>query len=98
MIRNTDEKTDGFRIIRVKLSLEKSILDMRFSKQSILNKEYLLGNIDEGYLISPGDKIRIIIYGDNSLEVKRVTVDRNGNIKYQGFWNIFCRWNDVSKH
>jgi hypothetical protein len=42
-----------------------------FNNNPYLNKEYLLGNIDEGYLISPGDEIRIIIYG-NTLKHKVV--------------------------
>ena len=54
-----------------------------FKNNPYLNKEYLLGNIDEGYLISPGDEMRIITYGDNSLE-QNVTVDRNGNINITG--------------
>ena len=54
-----------------------------FRNNPYLNKEYLLGNIDEGYLISPGDEMRIITYGDNSLE-QNVTVDRNGNINITG--------------
>ena len=31
-----------------------------FNNNPYLDKEYLLGNIDEGYLIAPGDEIRII--------------------------------------
>tara|TARA_X000000950_G_scaffold14462_1_gene15626 strand:+ start:635 stop:3274 length:2640 start_codon:yes stop_codon:yes gene_type:complete len=60
-----------------------------FKNNPYLNKEYLLGNIDEGYLISPGDEIRIIIYGNNSLEVK-VTVDRNGNINIRDYGLFFA--------
>ncbi len=60
-----------------------------FKNNPYLNKEYLLGNIDEGYLISPGDEIRIIAYGDHSLEVK-VTVDRNGNINIQNYGLFFA--------
>ncbi len=60
-----------------------------FKNNPYLNKEYLLGNIDEGYLISPGDEIRIIIYGDNSLEVK-VSVDRNGNINIRDYGLFFA--------
>ena len=62
-----------------------------FKNNPYLNKEYLLGNIDEGYIIAPGDKIRIITYGDNSFE-QNVTVDRNGNININGIWTIFCFW------
>ena len=60
-----------------------------FDNNPYLDKEYLLGNIDEGYLISPGDEIRIITYGDNSLEVK-VKVDRNGNINIPDFGLFFA--------
>ena len=60
-----------------------------FRNNPYLNKEYLLGNIDEGYLIAPGDKIRIITYGDNSFE-QNVTVDRNGNININGFGLFFA--------
>jgi len=60
-----------------------------FDNNPYLNKEYLLGNIDEGYLIAPGDKIRIITYGDNSFE-QNVTVDRNGNINMKGYGLFFA--------
>ncbi len=60
-----------------------------FKNNPYLNKEYLIGNIDEGYLISPGDEIRIIIYGDNSLEVK-VKVDKNGNINIPNYGLFFA--------
>ena len=60
-----------------------------FKNNPYLNKEYLLGNIDEGYLIAPGDKIRIITYGDNSFE-QNVTVDRNGNINIKGYGLFFA--------
>ena len=60
-----------------------------FKNNPYLNKEYLLGNIDEGYLISPGDEIRIITYGDNSLEVV-VTVGRNGNINIRDYGLFFA--------
>lgn len=60
-----------------------------FENNPYLNKEYLLGNIDEGYLISPGDEMRIITYGDNSLE-QNVTVDRNGNINIAGYGLFFA--------
>ncbi len=63
-----------------------------FENNPYLNKEYLLGNIDEGYLIAPGDKIRILTYGDNSFE-QNVTVDRNGNINIQGFGLFFASGN-----
>ena len=54
-----------------------------------MDKEYLLGNIDEGYLIAPGDELRIITYGDNSFE-QNVKVDRNGNINIRGYGLFFA--------
>jgi hypothetical protein len=55
-----------------------------FEANPFLEKEYLLGNIDEEYLISPGDKLRIIVFGINSLELE-ATVDRNGNINIPNY-------------
>ena len=63
-----------------------------FENNPYLNKEYLLGNIDEGYLIAPGDELRIITYGDNSFE-QNVTVDRNGNINITGYGLFFASGN-----
>ncbi len=63
-----------------------------FNNNPYLDKEYLLGNIDEGYLIAPGDELRIITYGDNSLEQK-VKVDRNGNIKIKDYGLFFASGN-----
>ena len=63
-----------------------------FNNNPYLDKEYLLGNIDEGYLIAPGDEIRIITYGDNSFE-QNVKVDRNGNINIRGYGLFFASGN-----
>ena len=63
-----------------------------FENNPYLNKEYLLGNIDEGYLIAPGDELRILTYGDNSFE-QNVTVDRNGNINITGYGLFFASGN-----
>ncbi|MDA8626084.1 SLBB domain-containing protein [Flavobacteriaceae bacterium] len=63
-----------------------------FENNPYLDKEYLLGNIDEGYLIAPGDELRIITYGDNSFE-QNVTVDRNGNININGYGLFFASGN-----
>ena len=60
-----------------------------FRNNPYLNKEYLLGNIDENYLIAPGDQMRIITYGDNSIE-QNLTVDRNGNINITGYGLFFA--------
>lgn len=50
-----------------------------FKQNPFLEKEYTLGNIDEGYIISPGDVLRIMVFGNNSLELE-TKVDLNGNI------------------
>ncbi len=63
-----------------------------FKNNPYLDKEYLLGNIDEGYLIAPGDELRIITYGDNSFE-QNVKVDRNGNINIRGYGLFFASGN-----
>ena len=63
-----------------------------FNNNPYLDKEYLLGNIDEGYLIAPGDELRIITYGDNSFE-QNVKVDRNGNINIRGYGLFFASGN-----
>ena len=84
----TLEKTD----FRTKGQLSNYFGYNIFENNPYLNKEYLLGNIDEGYLIAPGDKIRIITYGDNSFE-QNVTVDRNGNININGYGLFFASGN-----
>ena len=63
-----------------------------FNNNPYLDKEYLLGNIDEGYLIAPGDELKIITYGDNSFE-QNVKVDRNGNINIRGYGLFFASGN-----
>ena len=63
-----------------------------FNNNPYLDKEYLLGNIDEGYLIAPDDELRIITYGDNSFE-QNVKVDRNGNINIRGYGLFFASGN-----
>tara|TARA_X000000950_G_scaffold36548_1_gene39047 strand:- start:2987 stop:5608 length:2622 start_codon:yes stop_codon:yes gene_type:complete len=50
-----------------------------FKNNPFANKDYLVGNIDEGYLLSPGDEIRITVYGDNALNTE-TKIDLNGNI------------------
>ena len=50
-----------------------------FVNNKFANKEYLIGNIDEGYILSPGDILRIFVFGDNSYQTE-VEIDLNGNI------------------
>lgn len=50
-----------------------------FLNNPFANKEYLVGNIDEGYILAPGDILRIYIFGDNTYQTE-VEIDLNGNI------------------
>ena len=63
-----------------------------FETNPFLEKEYLLGNINEDYLIAPGDKLRMIVFGTNSLELE-ATVDRNGNINIPNYGLFFAAGN-----
>ncbi len=50
-----------------------------FLNNPFANKEYLVGNIDEGYILAPGDILRIYVFGDNTYQTE-VKIDLNGNI------------------
>ena len=50
-----------------------------FNNNPFANKEYLVGNIDENYILAPGDELRITVFGANSLNLV-TTIDLNGNI------------------
>ena len=50
-----------------------------FLNNPFANKDYLVGNIDEGYILAPGDVLRIYVFGDNTYQAE-VTIDLNGNI------------------
>ncbi len=54
-----------------------------FENNPFGSKDYLVGNIDEGYLLAPGDELRISVFGDNNLE-QVATIDLNGNISIPG--------------
>lgn len=54
-----------------------------FDNNPFGSKDYLVGNIDEGYLLAPGDELRISVFGDNNLE-QVATIDLNGNISIPG--------------
>ena len=43
------------------------------------NKDYLVGNIDENYILGPGDEIRIYVWGAHAYQAQ-VRIDLNGNI------------------
>jgi len=50
-----------------------------FDNNPFATKDYLVGNIDEGYLLSPGDELRITVFGNNALTTES-KIDLNGNI------------------
>lgn len=50
-----------------------------FKNNPFADKQYLVGNIDEGYLLSPGDELRITVFGNNALTTQ-TKIDLNGNI------------------
>jgi len=54
-----------------------------FDNNPFGDKAYLVGNIDEGYLLAPGDELRINVFGDNNLQ-QVSKIDLNGNISFPG--------------
>lgn len=75
-----------------KTTLTKAESDKYFGYDIFLNnpfaqKEYLVGNIDEGYILAPGDILRMVVFGDNTLQLE-VKVDLNGNINIPNFGMI----------
>ena len=50
-----------------------------FKNNPFANKDYLVGNIDENYILGPGDEIRIYVWGAHAYQAE-VRIDLNGNI------------------
>lgn len=50
-----------------------------FQNNPFANKDYLIGNIDENYILGPGDEIRIYVWGSHAYQTQ-VRIDLNGNI------------------
>ena len=44
-----------------------------FLNNPFANKDYLVGNIDEGYILAPGDVLRIYVFGDNTYQAEAVS-------------------------
>lgn len=70
-------------------SITKTDADRFFGYEIFLNnpfaqKDYLVGNIDEGYIIAPGDILRMVVFGDNAMQIE-AKVDLNGNISIPNF-------------
>ena len=49
-----------------------------FKNNPFSNKNYLVGNIDDGYILAPGDELRIFVWGSNAYQAQ-VKIDLNGN-------------------
>lgn len=58
-------------------------------------KDYLLGNIDEGYILAPGDELRITVFGDNNLDFVS-KIDLNGNISFPNLGVFFAAGNSFA--
>jgi protein involved in polysaccharide export with SLBB domain len=70
-------------------AITKAEADRFFGYEIFLNnpfaqKDYLIGNIDEGYIIAPGDVLRMVVFGDNAMQIE-AKVDLNGNITIPNF-------------
>lgn len=63
-----------------------------FKNNPFGNKHYLVGNIDPGYIVGPGDVIRIYIWGANSYQAQ-VKINLNGNIHLPGDGIFFAAGN-----
>ena len=75
---------DTLEIVTPKKVIESKEIEDYFGYDIFVNnpfgqKDYLLGNIDEGYILAPGDELRITVFGDNNLEFV-YKIDLNGNI------------------
>lgn len=50
-----------------------------FQNNPFANKDYLVGNIDENYILGPGDEIRLYVWGSHAYQAQ-VRIDLNGNV------------------
>lgn len=66
-----------------------------FKNNPFGSKEYLVGNIDEGYIIAPGDEIRITVFGNNQMDVV-AKVDLNGNMRLPNFGVFMASGNNFA--
>jgi len=85
---------DTLEIVTPKKVIESKEIEDYFGYDIFVNnpfgeKDYLLGNIDEGYILAPGDELRITVFGDNNLEFVS-KIDLNGNISFPNLGVFFC--------
>jgi protein involved in polysaccharide export with SLBB domain len=88
---------DTLEIVTPKEVIESKEIEDYFGYDIFVNnpfgeKEYLLGNIDEGYILAPGDELRITVFGDNNLEFVS-KIDLNGNISFPNLGVFFAAGN-----
>ena len=63
-----------------------------FKNNPFGDEHYLVGNIDPGYIVGPGDRLRIYIWGSNTYQAE-ATIDLNGNIYLDGNGVFFAAGN-----
>lgn len=91
---------DTLQIVTPKKVVEPKEIEDYFGYDIFVNnpfgeKEYLVGNIDEGYILAPGDELRITVFGDNNLEFVS-KIDLNGNISFPNLGVFFAAGNSFA--
>jgi polysaccharide export outer membrane protein len=91
---------DTLQIVTPKEVVEPKEIEDYFGYDIFVNnpfgeKEYLVGNIDEGYILAPGDELRITVFGDNNLEFVS-KIDLNGNISFPNLGVFFAAGNSFA--
>ena len=91
---------DTLEIVTPKEVIESKEIEDYFGYNIFVNnpfgeKDYLLGNIDEGYILAPGDELRITVFGDNNLEFVS-KIDLNGNISFPNLGVFFAAGNSFA--
>ncbi len=87
IISNIEVVDNDIATLDTTITVKKDVIDPKlayfgytiFDNNPFASKNYLTGNIDEGYLLAPGDELRITVYGNNSLSTI-TKIDLNGNI------------------
>ncbi|MBT4780227.1 MAG: hypothetical protein HON97_07295, partial [Polaribacter sp.] len=82
-------------VVQVEKNTEKYFGYDIFVNNPFGSKDYLLGNIDEGYILAPGDELRITVFGDNNLEFVS-KIDLNGNISFPNLGVFFAAGNSFA--
>ena len=88
-IEDVEEKIIIDNVKEIEKSLDFFGYDI-FLNNPYANKEYLVGNIDENYILAPGDVFRVYVFGINSYQAE-VKIDLNGNVLLPDI-GIFCIW------